>query len=96
MLATLILGILAGALAPRAVPHVKRALEGIALADVPLTEDELRQVSFAASLVAAAVLALIFGSDSMLALTVGAVAGVFAPRVVDRLQARSRPSDEED
>lgn len=91
MLATLILGIAAGAGAPYAEPHVKGALENVLLAESPLSDMELRLFSFAVCLVGAAILAWIFGNGSALALAVGAALGVFGPRIIDRIQKRKAP-----
>ena len=91
MLATLILGIAAGAGAPYAEPNIKKALESILLADAPMTEMELRMFSFALCLVGAAVLAWIFGNGSALALAIGAALGVFGPRIIERLKKRNAP-----
>jgi hypothetical protein len=91
MLADLILGIAAGAGAPYAEPRIKQALEGVLLADAPMSAMELRLVSFALCLVAAAVLALIFGEGEALPLALGSVVGVFGPRILDRIQKRKTP-----
>ncbi|NNF25197.1 MAG: hypothetical protein HKN63_10405 [Rhodobacteraceae bacterium] len=96
MLATFILGILAGAGAPYAEPHVKKAIEGMLLSEAPLTATELRMFSFAACLVAAAVLAWIFGNGSAFALALGAALGVFGPRLIDRVQKRKIPDYSDD
>ena len=86
MLGTLILGILAGLGALYAEPHVKKALENVVLAEDPISAMELRMFSFAVCLIAAAVLAWIFGDDSALALAIGAAIGVFGPRAIERYQ----------
>ncbi|MDJ0628946.1 MAG: hypothetical protein QNJ44_11855 [Rhodobacter sp.] len=84
MLGTVILGILAGLGAQYAEPHVKKAMEAMMLAEVPISAMELRLFSFSVCLVAAAILAWLFGDGSALALAVGAAIGVFGPRVIDR------------
>jgi len=91
MLADLILGIAAGAGAPYAEPKIKQALESLLLSDAPITGTELRMVSFALCLVGAAILALIFGESEAFPLAVGAVIGVFGPRIIDRFQDRKTP-----
>ena len=96
MLATVILGIAAGAGAPYAEPHVKKALEGALLSDAPISSVELRTLSFAVCLVGAAFLAWIFGNGSAFALSVGALLGVFGPRIIDRVQKRRAPDYGED
>jgi len=88
VLATVILGVLAGALAERAEPHVRRTARNIMMAEAPATAVEWRLLSFAVCLVCAALLALFLGDGGALALSVGAVIGVFAPRVVARLRTR--------
>ncbi len=91
MLATVILGIAAGAGTPYAEPHVKKTLESVLLADAPMSALELRVFSFAVCLVGAAILASIFGNGSGFALSVGAALGVFGPRIIDRFQKRRAP-----
>jgi hypothetical protein len=92
MLASLILGIAAGAGAPWAEPRLKSALENILQASVPTTAVELRVYSFAVCLFGAAILAAIFGDGgSVIALTLGALIGVFGPRIMDRVQGRRAP-----
>ena len=88
MLGTFILGVLAGLGAQYAEPFVRRALENVLLADVPMTAMELRMFSFSVCLIGAAILAWIFGDDSALALVLGAAAGVFGPRIIERIKAR--------
>ncbi|MEM0946826.1 MAG: hypothetical protein AAGK37_05440 [Pseudomonadota bacterium] len=91
MLATVILGIAAGAGAPYAESHVKRLLEGMLLSDVALSEIELRMLSFAVCLLLASMLAWIFGNGSGFALSFGALLGVFGPRLIERVQKRREP-----
>lgn len=91
MFADLILGIAAGAGAPYAEPHIRKSLEGMLLADAPLTAMELRLVSFAICLTGAAVLALIFGEGNALPLAIGSLIGIFAPRIIDKIQSRRTP-----
>lgn len=91
MLATVILGIAAGAGAPYAEQHVKKALEGVLLSDAPISAMELRMLTFAVLLVGASILAWIFGNGSGFALAVGAALGVFGPRIIDRVQKRNAP-----
>jgi len=94
MLGTLILGLLAGVGAQYAEPHVKKALENVLLADVPISAMELRMFSFSVCLIGAAILAWLFGNDSALALVAGAAAGVFGPRVIERYQTGKSGDDE--
>ncbi len=91
MLATVILGIAAGAGAPYAEPHIKGWLEALLLSDAPMTEMELRMFTFAICLLGASILAYIFGNGSGFALAVGAALGVFGPRLIDRVQKKKAP-----
>lgn len=91
MLADLILGIAAGAGASWAEPKVKQALEGMLLSDAPLTGQELKFASFAVCVVGAALLAHVFGEGEALAVAIGALIGVFGPRIVDMVQRRRNP-----
>jgi len=91
MLVTFILGALAGILAEYAEPHVKKALEGVALAEVPLSAVEQRLLTFALCLAAAALLALLLGNGNALALALGAVAGVFGPRLLAKSRGNRGP-----
>lgn len=91
MLATLLLGIAAGAGAPYAEEHVKGALESVLLAEAAMSPTELRLFSFAVCLVGASILAHVFGNGSAFALALGAAIGVFGPRLVDRIQKRREP-----
>jgi hypothetical protein len=96
MLASIILGIAAGACTPYAEAHAKTALESVVLSDAPLTPIELRMVTFAALLFVAAILAGIVGDGSAVAVTFGGVLGVFAPRIIEMLQKRKAPDYSED
>jgi hypothetical protein len=91
MLADFILGIAAGAGAPYAEPRIRQALHGLLLSEAPMSAMELRMVSFAICLVGAALLAHIFGEGEALALALGSVAGIFGPRILDRIQNRKTP-----
>ncbi|MEM9342838.1 MAG: hypothetical protein AAGA87_07315 [Pseudomonadota bacterium] len=91
MLITFILGIAAGFGAPYAEPHVKKTLEGVLLAETPMTAVELRMLSFAVCLVVASMLAWILGNGAGFALAVGAALGVFAPRLIGFAQSRRAP-----
>ncbi len=91
MLATLILGIAAGAATPYAEPRMKEAIESMLLDDAPLTEMELRLFTFAMLVVVAAVLSMIFGNPHAVPLALGAAVGIFGPRLIDAWNARKRP-----
>lgn len=81
MLGTAILGFLAGTAAPYAEPRVKRAMEAVLQAEPPVTPLELRSFSLALCLAGAAAAALLFGGGNPLALAMGALPGVFGPRI---------------
>lgn len=91
MLATLILAAAAGWLAPKAEDTVKGVIESILLSEAPITPIELRLISFAACLVAAAILSMIFGDPHALALAVGALLGVLGPRLTERYRRARNP-----
>ncbi len=91
MLADIILGIAAGFGAPYAEPHLKKAIEGMLLSDAPVTPIEMRMISFSVCLLIAAVLAMVFGRSDAVPLAIGAVLGVFGPRIIARIQGRKAP-----
>ena len=90
MLITLILGALASAGATYAEPHVKRALDDLLMAEQRLTPPELRLFTLLICLFAAALLAWLIGNGGAVALTFGALLGVFIPRAIDGFNARPR------
>jgi len=83
-----ILGIAAGYAAPHAEVPLKRALAAVMLAETSISEAEARLASFAVCLLGAAVLGSVFGSGSGVALALGALLGVFAPRLIERYWSR--------
>ncbi len=91
MLATLILGFAAGAGAAFAELHVKRGLDVVFPVETPMTDVDLRVFSFTACLLAAAILAWIFGNGSGFILAVGAALGVFWPKILQRIQGLRTP-----
>ena len=95
MLATLILGIAAGAFSQHAEPHLKGPLNSVLASDEPMGAVELRTLSFAVCLLAAALLAYVFGNGSAIWLAVGAAIGVFWPRLFAVVQKRRAPDYEE-
>ncbi len=90
MLINLILGIAAGYAAPFAEDTIRRVIAGTTLADPALDAPEMRQLSFAVCLLGAALLAALAGEGGSIALALGAVLGVFTPRLVARYRARRR------
>lgn len=95
MLITFILGLVAGWFAPKAEHFVKDAIESIHLSDPPLSEAELRLVSFAACVLAAAVLSMILGNPHAGVLAIGALLGVLAPRLQDKWRKSRNPDYDE-
>ena len=91
MLATFLLGLVAGWLAPKAEPRVKRGIESVLMSDTPLDAMELRLLSFAACLLGAAVLSMIIGSPHAVVLTFGALFGVLAPRLQETYRKTRNP-----
>lgn len=91
MLATFILGILAGAGAPYAEPKIKEFLESVLLSESPIQPGEMKLFSFATCLFGAAILSMIFGEAHAVPLALGAVAGVFGPRLIDKYKASRAP-----
>lgn len=90
MIWTLILGITAGWLAPsvdaRVKPFLEKNLPGPALSSV-----ELRAMSLAICLLAAAAVAHLSGHRSGFVLMIGGALGVFGPRLYARFKAHSGP-----
>ncbi|MGP1358614.1 hypothetical protein [Roseicyclus sp.] len=85
MIFTFILGLAAGALTPAAEPHVKRAMESVALSKVPVEKTEMDLLTLVLLLLLAAVLS---GGGSSFALLLGALLGVFGKRIVAAIQGR--------
>lgn len=79
MIFTFILGAVAGFATPYAEPHVRRAMEQVALAKIPISETEFDLLTLVLLLLVAAVLT---GGGSSLALIGGALLGVFGKRLV--------------
>ena len=90
MIWTFIFGIAAGWLAPRAEPHVKPLLEEH-VPESAVTPAELRAVSLALCLLAAAVAAMVLASAHVLPLALGALLGVLGPRLLDKLRDMRTP-----
>lgn len=91
MLATFILGILAGAGAPYAEPKIKEFLDGVMLSETPIEPGEMKLFSLAACLLGAAILSMIFGEAHAVPLALGAAAGVFGPRLIEKYKASKTP-----
>lgn len=86
MLVTIILGAGAGVLAPHAEGFIKRMLTDALMAETPISDAEMRMLSFALCLLGAALLAWFMGNGGAVALAIGAMLGAFGPRIVARLQ----------
>ena len=91
MFATFILGILAGAGSPYAEPRIKEFLDGVMLSETPITPGEMKLFALAVCLVAAAILSMIFGEAHAVPLALGAAAGVFGPRLIEKYRASRAP-----
>ena len=91
MFGTLILGIAAGWATPYAEPKVRAALENVVFDDVPIEATEMRLFTFAVSLVCAAILQMIFAEPHAAPLAIGASAGIFGPRLIDKWKASRNP-----
>jgi hypothetical protein len=91
MLITMILGALAGAGATWLEPPLRQGLENLLLAEQRLSAAELRLMSLALCLLAAAVLAWLFTHHAgAVPLAFGAVLGVLIPRAVEGFRAAGR------
>ncbi|MEO1238999.1 MAG: hypothetical protein AAFW64_04915 [Pseudomonadota bacterium] len=91
MLATFLLGLAAGWFAPRAEAQVQDGIKRILLTDSPLTALELRMISFAACMLGAAILSMIFGDPHAVVLAAGAFLGVLAPRLQETYRKSRNP-----
>lgn len=91
MLATFILGILAGVGSPYAEPRIKEFLDGVLLSETPISAGELKLFSLAVCLVAASILSMLFGQAHAVPLAMGAAAGVFGPRLIEKYRASRAP-----
>lgn len=91
MLVTFILGLAAGWVAPYAEPRIKAVLDGVLLDDTPVEPKEMALLSFAVCLLGAAVLSMILGTPHAAPLALGAVAGVFGPRLIDKWRSGRTP-----
>jgi len=91
MLITFFLGAAAGLGTIHAEPQVKRLLENALMAEAPISATELRLLSFALCLVAAAIVSAVLGNGSGVALSIGAVFGVFGPRAMRQFRPRDTP-----
>ena len=91
MFGTFILGILAGWGAPYAEPKIREFLDGLLLSETPITAMEMRSFALALCLLGAAILSMVFGEPHAVPLALGAAAGVFGPRLIDRWKTSRAP-----
>ena len=91
MFGTFILGAAAGWGAPYAEPRIKAALEGVLLDEAPVAPREMALLSFAICLLGAAVLSMIVSTPHAAPLALGAVAGVFGPRLIGKWRGSKVP-----
>ena len=93
MLWNLILGAAAGALTPLVEPHIRRAIEGLALSQMPVGKTEFDVLSLLTMLMAAAILVALVGADSSaFVLLLGALAGLFGKRAVETIANPGPPA----
>ena len=85
MIITFLLGALAGFAVPYAEPQVRRIVEQIALAELPVEDSEFDLLTLVLLLLLAS---LITGIGNSAALLVGALVGVFGKRIVAAIQGR--------
>ena len=88
MLGAFILGALGAAAAPYAEARIKGLVEDALMAETPMSPAELRSMALVICLVIAALAAWILTSGGALALTLGALLGVFGPRILAPIQNR--------
>lgn len=91
MLITFLLGVAAGWFAPAVEPRVADLLKGLVSSDVPISPVELRAYSLALCLTGAAILSMIIGNPHAFPLAIGAVLGVFGPRLRERYRGQRVP-----
>ena len=82
MLLSLILGAVAGCAVPHAEPHVKTAMEKLFKDGSDISATELKLVSFAACLFAAAIVVSLGDRTHAAALVLGGALGILAPRLI--------------
>lgn len=85
MIFTFLLGALAGFAVPFAEPHVRRIVEQIALAELPVEDSEFDLLTLVLLLLLAS---LITGIGNSAALLLGALVGVFGKRIVAAIQGK--------
>lgn len=91
MFGTFILGVAAGWGAPYAEPRIKAALDGVLLDETPIAPKEMALLSLAICLLGAAVLSMLVSDPHAAPLTLGAVAGVLGPKLIDRWRSGKAP-----
>lgn len=92
MIVTFILGAVAAWAAAMAEPHLRRVIEGpLAIDPATVGAVELRVLTLAVCLLAAAILAALIGSAGAVPLALGAVAGAAVPWGREKLRAARTP-----
>lgn len=87
---TFILGIIAGWVAPYAEDRLRPVVDEN-LPGRPASAGEMRGISLALCLLAAAILAALTGSAHALPLALGAVLGVLGPRIWEKVRGQRVP-----
>ncbi|NNE80024.1 MAG: hypothetical protein HKN18_07095 [Silicimonas sp.] len=92
MIVTLLLGLAAGWGAAFAEDHLRGILaRALSVEPISFQPVEMRAISLTLCLLAAALLSWLFATPNAVALTLGAVIGVAAPRLRDRIRAARAP-----
>ncbi|MBT8423596.1 MAG: hypothetical protein HKN98_09045 [Silicimonas sp.] len=91
MLGTFILGLAAGWGAPHAEPKIRSALEGLLPDGITLAVRDWSLLALGLCLLGAAILAAILTTAYAVPLALGAVVGVFVPKLVEKWRAARTP-----
>lgn len=90
MITLFILGALAAWGAPQLEPQIKLVLSRLFPVD-DISPAEMRGITLSLMLLVAAVLGMLLGSYGAIALTLGAIVGVLAPRIYQRSKVAKAP-----
>lgn len=81
-----IFGCVAGAGTPYAVPHIRKALEGILMEDIRMNDADFQLFCFAICLIGAGILVLFTGGGAPLSLALGGFLGAFGKRIYNTVR----------